>query len=135
MNAEQESVIQECARGAMSGQITFPTIVERLAAIKVERYHADYTRQELTYYFSDGNSQVVPSPHPAHETAAEFSSASVEAAVRQSQRNEHTYPEFIRKTMNAGCVGYFVQITGRRVIYFGRTGESHTEHFPPAPVQ
>ncbi len=36
--------------------------------------------------------------------------------------------------MAAGCVGYFVQITGRRVIYFGRSGESHVEQFPPAQV-
>jgi uncharacterized protein YbcV (DUF1398 family) len=53
--------------------------------------------------------------------------------VRQSQRNEHTYLDFIRKTMAAGCVGYFVQITGRRAIYFGRNGESHVELFPTAP--
>jgi len=36
--------------------------------------------------------------------------------------------------MAAGCVGYFVQIMGRCVIYFGRKGESHVEHFPPAPA-
>jgi uncharacterized protein YbcV (DUF1398 family) len=100
----------------------------------VERYHADYSRQEITYYMSDGNSLVVAAPHPSHATAAEFSALAVEAAVRQSQRNEHSYLDFIRKTMNAGCVGYFVQITGRRVIYFGRNGESHVEHFPPVPI-
>jgi uncharacterized protein YbcV (DUF1398 family) len=81
----------------------------------------------------DGDSMVVATPHPSHATAVEFTASTVEAAVRQSQRNEHTYLDFIRKTMAAGCVGYFVQITGRRVIYFGRNGESHVEHFPPAP--
>jgi uncharacterized protein YbcV (DUF1398 family) len=134
MNAEQTQVIQECAKGALTGELTFPEIVGRLAQIGVERYHADYSRQEITYYFPDGDSMVVATNHPAHVTAAEFSSSIVEAAVRQSQRNEHTYLDFIRKTMAAGCVGYFVQITGRRVIYFGRNGESHVEHFPPAPV-
>jgi uncharacterized protein YbcV (DUF1398 family) len=134
MNAEQTGVIQECARGALSGKLTFPEIVVRLARIGVERYHADYSRQEITYYFPVGDSLVVATPHASHATAVEFSSSTVEAAVRQSQRNEHTYLEFIRKTMAAGCVGYFVQITGRRVIYFGRNGESHVEHFPLAPI-
>ena len=81
----------------------------------------------------DGDSLVVTTPHPAHATAIKFSPSAIEAAVRQSQRNEHTYLDFIRKTMAAGCVGYFVQIAGRRVIYFGRNGESHVEHFPPTP--
>jgi uncharacterized protein YbcV (DUF1398 family) len=114
--------------------MAFPEIVGRLAHIGVERYHADYSRQEITYYLADGDSLVVASPHPSHATAAEFSPSAVETAVQQSQRNEHTYLDFIRKTMAAGCVGYFVQITGRRVIYFGRDGASHVEHFPPAPV-
>lgn len=134
MNTEHTQVLQECAQGAWTGKFTFPEIIGKLAEIGVERYHADYSRQEITYYFPNGESLVVAIPHPAHETAAEFSPSAVEAAVRQSQRNEHTYPDFIRKTMTAGCVGYFVQITGRRVLYFGRKGECHVEHFPPAPV-
>jgi len=134
MNAEQTEILQGCARGALTGELPFPEIVGRLTQIGAERYHADYSRQEITYYFPDGKSLVIAAPHPSHTTAAEFSPSAVEAAVRQSQRNEHTYLDFIRKTMAAGCVGYFVQITGRRVIYFGRNGETHVEHFPPAPV-
>lgn len=134
MNAEQAQVIQGCNKGALTGEIAFPEMVGRLAQIGVERYHADYSRQEITYYLADGDSLVVATLHPSHATATRFSASAVEAAVRQSQRNEHTYPDFIRKTMAAGCVGYFVQIAGRRAIYFGRNGESHVEHFPPAPV-
>lgn len=134
MNSEQAQTIQRCADGAMTGKLLFPEIVDMLAQIGVERYHADYSRQETTYYLADGESLAVTTHHPPHATAKEFSASGVEAAVQQSQQNEHTYLEFIRKTMEAGCVGYFVQITGRRVLYFGRKGESHTEHFPSAPV-
>ena len=134
MNLEQTQVIQACSQGALTGEMAFPDIVGRLAHIGVERYHADYSRQETTYYLADGDSLVVDSPHPSFATAMEFSTTAVAAAVRQSQRNEHTYLDFISKTMAAGCVGYFVQIAGRRVLYFGRHGESHVEHFPPVPV-
>ncbi len=133
MDSERKEIVAACARAALNGERTFAEIVRQLAEIGVERYHADYSRQEVTYYFPDGNSAVVATPHPAHATAEEFAPAAVEAAVRKSQRNEHTYLDFIEKTMSAGCVGYFVQITGRRVIYFGRTGECHVEHFPAAP--
>ena len=131
MNAQRTQVMEQCARGALSGELTFPEIVGRLAANGVERYHADYSRQEITYYLADGDSLVVAAPHGTSDTATAFSAPDVEAAVRQSQRNEHSYADFIRKTMAAGCVGYFVQITGRRAIYFGRQGESHIDHFPP----
>lgn len=134
MNREQKQILQECARGALTGDLDFPTIIGRLAQVGVERYHADYSRQEITYYFRDGDSLSVETPHPKHAIADEFLPSAVEAAVRQSQRNEHSYLDFLRKTMAAGCVGYFVQITGRRVIYFGRNGDFHIEHFPTAPV-
>ncbi|MFO1003903.1 MAG: DUF1398 family protein [Planctomycetaceae bacterium] len=134
MNEHQTQVIQQCAHGALAGKLTFPEIVGQLAQISIERYHADYSRREITYYFPDGDSVVISTPHPSHETAAQFSASAVADAVRQSQRNAHTYLDFIQKTMSAGCVGYFVQITGRRVIYFGRTGEFHVEHFPPEPA-
>ena len=43
MNPEQTKVMQQCAKGALSGEFTFPDICGRLAAIGVERYHADYS--------------------------------------------------------------------------------------------
>ncbi len=134
MKLEDCLVAHECVRGSLLGELTFPEIVGRLSGIGVERYHADYSRQEITYYWANGESLVVATPLGPHATGTDFSSTEVAAAVRQSQRNEHTYQDFIRKTMQAGCVGYFVQISGRRVIYFGRNGDSHTELFPPAPT-
>lgn len=131
MNSDQVLTVYECVRGSLTGELNFPQIVGKLAAIGVERYHADYSRQEATFYLSDGDSVVAASPHADHPTGIEFSAADVEAAVRQSQRGEHTYADFVRKTMEAGCVGYFVQITGRRAIYVGRNGDSHVELFPP----
>ncbi len=130
MNTDQVLLVHECMRGSLTGELNFPQIVERLIAIGVERYHADYSRQEITYYLLDGDSVVVAAPHDVHSTSTEFSATAVESAVRQSQRGEHSYADFVRKTMEAGCVGYFVQITGRRAIYFGRNGDSHVELFP-----
>jgi uncharacterized protein YbcV (DUF1398 family) len=122
--------MEESSAGALAGTMTFPQIVGRLASAGVERYHADYSRQEITYYLTDGDSCVVATPHPPQSTGTTFSGKAVEDAVRQSQRGEHSYVDFVRKTMAAGCVGYFVQIIGRQAIYFGRNGEMHIEKFP-----
>lgn len=133
MNVDQALVIYDTIRGSHSGDMTFPEVVARLAEIGVERYHADYSRREKTYYLADGESLVAAIPWDSQAIAREFSADQVEAAVRQSQRGEHSYADFVRKTMAAGCVGYFVQITGRRAQYFGRQGEIHTEWFPGSP--
>ena len=42
------------------------------------------------------------------------------------------YPEFMRLSRAAGCVGYVTWLAGRRVAYFGRRGETHVERFPDA---
>ena len=133
MNANQSAVIQACASGSLNGTITFPEVIHQLTEVGVERYHADYSRQETTYYLPDGGSLVVPVPHPAQSIAEAFSSTLVEAAIRQSQRGQIAYTEFLKQTMAAGCIGYFVQITGRKVLYFGRQGDLHLEPFPNAP--
>ena len=123
-------VARECAKESAAGRIHFGEVVARLMAAGVERYHADYSRRENTYYWPDGNSCVVPMEHEPATIAAEFSAEGVEGAVRQAQRGEIMYPEFTRQVLAAGCVGYFVQISGKCVQYFGRNGEVHTEWFP-----
>lgn len=133
MNPQQISTIQECNALTNAGKISFGAVVAKLMAIGLERYHADYTRHERTYYMPDGDSLVLPSTHPSEQIARDFSAKGVESAVRQAQRGEIVYPDFLKQTFAAGCVGYFVQITGRQVIYFGRNGEQHIEKFPPPP--
>jgi uncharacterized protein YbcV (DUF1398 family) len=130
MNADQIAVARQCASLSIAGKISFGEVVGRLMGIGLERYHADYTRNECTYYMPDGESIVAPVQHPPAPIASAFSAKGIEAAVRQAQRGEIFYPEFLKQTHAAGCVGYFVQITGRQVIYFGRGGEQHVEPFP-----
>jgi uncharacterized protein YbcV (DUF1398 family) len=132
MNQNRVLTAYACVRASQTGEMTFPDILQQLASVGVERYHADYTRLETTFYFDDGESIVTTISHDRQSSAQEFSASDVEAAVRQSQRNEHTYDDFVRKTMAAGCVGYFVHIGGRHAVYFGRKGETHAEPFPNA---
>jgi uncharacterized protein YbcV (DUF1398 family) len=132
MNSQTVATIESTVRASLAAEVAFPEVIRRLAEIGVERYHCDYSRQEITYYLASGESHVVSTSHDPHPTGQEFDAAEVAASVRRSQRGEHTYRDFVHETMAAGCVGYFVQITGRQVIYFGRNGDSHVELFPPA---
>jgi uncharacterized protein YbcV (DUF1398 family) len=132
MNTEQTQVVKECAALSATGKIHFGEVVQRLMNARIERYHVDYSRRERTFYTSEGGSCVLPMEHESTLIADQFSAAGIETAVRQAQRGEIMYPQFSRQALAAGCIGYFVQITGKCVQYFGRNGEIHTEWFPSA---
>lgn len=132
MNDDQIAVIRACAEGAWSGELQFPEIIQRLSELGVERYHADYSRHETTYYLVNGDSAVIVASQKHPPIGHTFDAGGIRDAVRRSQRNERTYRDFIEATCAAGCVGYFVQITGRRCLYFGRNGDSVIEEFPTA---
>ncbi|HQY87179.1 MAG TPA: DUF1398 family protein [Tepidisphaeraceae bacterium] len=132
MTEAQKQAVNEVAELSHAGKIHFGEVVGRLMEAGIERYHADYSRGETTYYMPDGSSHVVSISLPMDSIAREFSASAVQDAVRRAQRGEVFYPEFVKLTAQAGCVGYFVQITGRRVQYFGRDGDVHVELFPGA---
>jgi uncharacterized protein YbcV (DUF1398 family) len=132
MDQQQTSVIRGCADLSIRGQISFSDMVGKLSAIGLERFHADYSRNEATYYMPDGESLTIHVEHAAAPIARKFSAKDIETAARQAERGEIAYMQFIKQTTAAGCVGYFAQIAGRQTIYFGRNGEQHVEKFPSA---
>jgi uncharacterized protein YbcV (DUF1398 family) len=62
-----------------------------------------------------------------------FSAEGVAHAVGATQAGQIKYRAFCRQIAAAGCAGYFVSLPGRRAVYYGRTGETHVEHFPRGP--
>jgi len=132
MNAHVKTVVEDCTKASDEARLAFPQIVQNLMAAGIERYHADLLRAEKTYYLPDGGSHVVANAPLDRTPARAFSAAGVEASVRASQSGQITYKEFCTRIAEAGCVDYIVSLTGRRAVYFGRTGESHVELFPAA---
>jgi uncharacterized protein YbcV (DUF1398 family) len=130
MHQEVAAVMHECARLSDQGKITFPEVIRKLTQAGVERYHTDLCCDEHVYYMPNGETHVEPMALLPQPIAEEFSDAGVGAALRAIQRGEIQYIEFLRRIMAAGCVGYFVLLTGRQVQYFGRKGEIHVETFP-----
>ncbi|HEY5346587.1 MAG TPA: hypothetical protein VIJ72_00230, partial [Rhizomicrobium sp.] len=84
MNDHAIKVAVECFLGSHEGRLSFPEVVGKLMGIGVERYHADLSRGECTYYMPDGSSHVVAGNEGA-DAVREFSASGVEAAVRAIQ--------------------------------------------------
>ena len=132
MDAERVSIAKACQEGAHDNSLSFPEFVGKLIAAGFEGYTVDYRRNAQAFYLPDGDS-VVLEMHPyAGSVAANFDAVEVERLVRWAQANpaDYSYVAFCEKAKAAGCAGYLVSFLGRRVVYFGRTAETHVEHFP-----
>jgi uncharacterized protein YbcV (DUF1398 family) len=132
MDAAISHVVRECSRASDEDRENFAAIVGRLIEAGIERYHADLVRSEKTFYLPNGESETVPNRAIKVTPALSFSPAGVEAAVRAAQAGTIAYRTFCERALASGCVGYHVSIAGRRVIYYGRSGDSHVEWFPGA---
>ncbi len=130
MDPQAKEVIEKCARDSHEGLATFPEVLGRLISVGVESYFADYRAQSTTYYLSSGEAVQIPLKMPAVKIPNAFNQEEVVTAIRGAQSDRVRYPEFLKLTMSAGCIGYIVWIAGRHVSYFGKQGELHVEHFP-----
>ena len=130
MNPTTRQVIEQCARSSKDGTAHFPDIVKALVAAGVDSYWVDYRADATTYYCGDGSTHQVELAPPPVAIAREFNLEAVRAAIRDAQAGQVMFPEFLRLTRAAGCVGYMAWLAGRHVAYYGRLGEMHVEHFP-----
>jgi uncharacterized protein YbcV (DUF1398 family) len=130
-NPDRDAVRQLNEKSS-GGALTFPQVVSGLAGAGVGSYFADYRAGATRYYFRSGATENIELKAAHGPIGPAFDSSTVQAAIKRAQRDEIRYPEFVRLTMAAGCVGYFVWIDGRHVAYLGPRGEVHVERFPGA---
>ncbi|MCR5869768.1 MULTISPECIES: hypothetical protein [unclassified Sphingomonas] len=132
MTEDQQSIARDCLSGAEANRLSFPEIVGALIDAGFDSYLVDYRRNTATYYRPDGTAFDLPTHIGTRPVAAAFDASAVRAAIAEAQANApgYTYLGFGEKVRAAGCAGYLVSFPGRRVLYFGRDGDTHVEHFP-----
>jgi len=134
MNADKQAIAKSCLEGSENGTMTFPQIIGTLMQAGFESYAIDYRRLSGTYYLADGDSVVLPMEIEKVRVAAAFDTAEIQSAIKDAQTlvPGYTYRKFCARVMAAGSAGYQVSFSGRRAVYYGRTAETHVEHFPVA---
>ncbi len=132
MNADQRQAAQKCLTGSEANTMTFPQIIGTLLSHGFESYAVDYRKAMATYYLANGQSIDLPTHREDVAIAEVFDVGALKACIKDAQTLApgYSYMGFCRKVMAAGCAGYVVSFIGKRAVYFGRTAETHTEHFP-----
>jgi len=132
MTTNWKDVARATLEGSESGTTTFPQNLRDLMEAGFDGYAVDFRRSARTYYMPNGETlelKTEPTPTPVAES---FDASVVKEAIREAQVlvPGYTYKGFCAKVARAGCAGYVVSLLGRRVLYYGRTCETHTEYFP-----
>lgn len=132
MDAERIKLAQICVDASHDGSMNFPDMVSTLLEAGFESYEVNYRTAAQTCYLPDGDSVVLPARSFTGSVNALFDSARIEALVHwaQSMEPSYSYSSFSEQAKQAGCAGYLVSFLGRRVVYYGRTAETHVELFP-----
>lgn len=132
MHTNWHDLARATLEGSESGAMTFPQSLRLLMAAGFDGYAVDFRRSIRTYYMPDGAALELAAAPTATPVAESFDSAAIRGAIREAQELApgYTYQSFCAKAAKAGCAGYVVSLLGRRVLYYGRTGQTHTEYFP-----
>lgn len=130
MNTES---ISQASHATLDGTMSFPEVVGQLLSAGVEYYHVDYVARRKTFYSGNGDAVVIPIPYEGlPPVASDFNAPALREDILDSQRHGQKYRDFTHRAMAAGVQGYFAFLRGKRVTYFGRQGDQHTEWFPGA---
>jgi len=132
MTTNWKDLARAALEGSESGAMTFPQSLRLLMEAGFDGYAVDFRRSTRSYYMPNGATielQTAPTPTPVAES---FDASVVRDAIREAQElvPGYSYKGFCAKVAKAGCAGYVVSLLGRRVLYYGRTCETHTEYFP-----
>lgn len=130
------ALINTAATTTLAGGTPFPQIVAMLIEAGVESYQVDYLTQKKTFYDGSGGAFSTTITYESLPSVAEdFDAAALRANILDSQQKNQHYRDFSMRAMQAGVQGYIAFLRGRRVTYYGRQGDQHTEWFPGAKPQ
>jgi uncharacterized protein YbcV (DUF1398 family) len=132
----KSEIVAEAARATLDGSIPFPEVVRRLMETGVEYYHVDYVALQKSFYSAAG--EVIRTPinyENLPPVASELDLDTLRSVILDSQQNGQHYRDFTKRAMRAGVQGYIAFLRGKRVTYWGRGGDQHTEWFPGAKPQ
>jgi len=116
--------------------LTFPETISALANLGVNRYRVDFIASSVSAYVGNQADTYTLPDHVSDLNPGTIAWApeKLKEAVREAQAlaksGKGDYNEFCRKAVMAGVVEYTTYIDGKKVVYIGPLGESHTEWFP-----
>ena len=114
----------------------FPVLAEVLRQAGVQMNRWSLPSCQSVYLMKEGAvvQQGAPLVTGTHDIP-NFDRKALIAAIRTDQEGRSTFPEFLQAAWKAGVIGYDADFIGRKVIYYGATGESYLEEYPAVDLK
>jgi uncharacterized protein YbcV (DUF1398 family) len=132
MAQDWKEIARITLEGSENDTMTFPEGVKLLMEGGFDGYSVDFRCGTRTYYLPSGEVLELETARLSVPVAERFDVAVIKDAISEAQQMVpgYSYKKFCAKVMGAGCAGYLMSLLGKRVVYYGRTGDIHTEYFP-----
>lgn len=132
MTAHWKDIALATIVGSENDTMSFPEAVNLLIAAGLDGYSVDLRQASRTFYLPSGETARFETAPIGAPVALRLDNQAIKQSIRkaQAQTPGYTYKGFCNEAAQAGCAGYFVSFPGKRVLYFGRDGGTHTEYFP-----
>lgn len=126
----KKNIAEECAKLSAEEKITFSEVVQKLNEAGIEGYIANLLSSTKTFFLGAETYNLPISIHHPSNIPPTLDKPRVVQAIRKIQSGEIKYQQFLTDIMQAGSAFYIVFIQGKKVVYYGRHGDCHIEHFP-----
>ncbi|MGE5084689.1 MAG: DUF1398 family protein [Bacillota bacterium] len=114
---------------SFTSRMAFSSLIMTLEKMGVESYHVDMAQQSTCYQMLNGE-VMSESFYFDGKIAQDFDDGEIRSAILDIKQNHLEYKEFLKRIMNAGIVNYVIYLKGRKIIFYGRNGDSYIENFP-----
>lgn len=114
---------------SFTSKMSFPILIATLEKMGVESYRVDLSLQATCYCMATG--EVMSESFQFDTNIAEkFDDGEIRAAVAACNSSNLDHKEFLKRIMGAGISSYTIYLRGRKIIYYGRNGDSYIDNFP-----
>lgn len=125
MNSNTKRVIEHCSNALNRGGTHLAQVIDQLGMVGIESCHVDYRIPALIFYDTEGDSYSLPLPSSGESIANRFDHSALQHALEAEHSGGLDFPAFTRRTLAAGCVGFFLWLEGWHATFLGRHGEIH----------
>jgi len=125
--------IKDTSDFTFTGRMPFSSLVTTLEKMGVESYRVDMAQQSTCYHMLNGE-VMSESFHFDGDMAQDFDDGEIRLAILDLKQNHLEHKEFLKRIMKAGITSYTIFMKGRKIIFYGRNGDSYLENFPPVKL-
>ncbi len=129
MNPIMVETIRQSLELATKGEVTYPQLVDLLAAAGITGYKAEVGPNRYTFYGTGGEAHVEEGPAVVEGSLGRYDETALKAVVAVAKKKVIDHPEFLRKIHAAGISVYDVNIRKRFIDYKGEK-DSYRENVP-----